>query len=118
MPKTITSNIIRIEILTATSDMLRKLQQVYPTCEIIDQLLSLFEILAAYSSSFDSKDRIAAAESCENILKELINIAKTLEPYLDPETEHFSDEDREKIKDLLSFNPDYALTLLEDPRTK
>ncbi len=103
-----------MRILTHFSYALRKLQQVYPSCEIINQLLSLFEILHFYESSLDKEIQSAIADSSLSILHELISIAKTLEPYLEPETEHFSDEERQKIKEILNFDPDHALDILDN----
>ena len=101
------------KIVTHFSYTLRKLQEVYPSCEIINQLLSLFEILHFHESSLDKEIQSAIADSSLSILKELINIAKTLEPYLESETNYFSDEDRGKIKEILNFDPEHALDLLD-----
>ena len=102
-----------VEIVTHFSHTLRKLQKVYPSCEIINQLLGLFEILHFYESSLDKEIQSVIADSSLSILKELISIAKTLEPYLEPEIEYFSDEDRRKIKEILNFDHERALDILD-----
>ena len=109
-----TTIIIPIEILTGTTYALRKLQQVYPPCEIVNQFLTLFEILSAYGPQIDSKDRIDLSDSFENILSELINIKKTLEGYIEPGTDYISEEEREKVKEILNFDAELASTLLDE----
>ena len=107
----------RITIITAIKDMLIRLQKAYPPNKIINELLSLFEILQAYEadrSKLTAEERETVSDSCENILRELAAIANTLKPYLDPETEYFSEEDREKINDILSIDPDYVLKVLDE----
>ena len=80
----------------------------------MNQFLTLFEILSAYGPKIDSKDRIDLSDSFENILRELINIKKTLEPYIEPETDYISEEEREKVREVLNFDVDLASTLLDE----
>ena len=89
---------------------LRKFQEVYPFCEIINQFIDLFEVLYFYESSLDKEIQSVIADSGLSILKELISIAKTLEPYLDS----IPDEKRGKIEEILNFDADDALTILDD----
>ena len=108
---------IHITIITAVKDTLIRLQKVYPSNKIINELLSLFEILQAYEadgSKLTAEERETVSDSCENILRELARIANTLKPYLDPESECFSEEDREKINYILSIDPDYLLKVLDE----
>ena len=108
---------VRITIITAVKDTLIRLQKAYPPNKIINELLSLFEILEAYEadgSKLTAEEREAVSDSCENLLRELARIANTLKPYLDPESEYFSKEDREKINDILSIDPDYVLKVLDE----
>ena len=105
---------IPIEILQGTTYALRKLQQVYPPCEIVNQFLTLFEILSAYGPKIESKHRIALSDSFENILRELINIKKTLEGYIEPGTDYISEEEREKVIEILNFDAELASTLLDE----
>ncbi len=107
----------QITIITAVKDMLIRLQKAYPPNKIINELLSLFEILQAYEadgSKLTAEERATVSDSCENILRELAAIANTLKPYLDPETEYFSEEDRKKISEILSIDPDYVLKVLDE----
>lgn len=106
--------IIPIELLTATTDMLRKLQNVYPANQVINQVLDIFEILSFYGPNIKSEDRIAVSESCINILQELASITKTLEPYLEPDKQVFSDDEREKLKSHLNIDPDSILELVKE----
>ena len=107
----------RVTIITAIKGILIRLQKAYPPNKIINELLSLFEILEAYEtdgSKLTAEERETVSDSCENILRELAGIANTLKPYLDPETGYFSEEDREKISDILSIDPDYVLKVLDE----
>ncbi len=108
---------ICITVITAVKDMLIRLQKTYPPNKIINELLSLFEILQAYEadgSKLTAEERETVSDSCENILRELAAIANTLKPYLDPETEYFSKVDSEKISEILSIDPDYVLKVLDE----
>lgn len=61
--------------------MLIRLQKTYPPNKIINELLSLFEILQAYEadgSKLTAEERKTVSDSCENILRELAGIADTL----------------------------------------
>lgn len=109
-----TSPRYKLTIIPATTGALRQLQKVYPPCEIINQLLTLFEILNAYTPQINGKDRIKLFKSNQDILRELINIKKTLEPYVEQETDYLSEDDRQKVREILSFDADLASTLLDE----
>lgn len=106
--------IIPFDILTATTDMLRKLQGVYPANQTINQVLDIFEILSFYGKNIKSEDRISVSESCINILQELASITKTLEPYLEPDKQVFSDDEREKLESHLNINADSILDIVKE----
>lgn len=109
--------IFSITVITAVKDMLIRLQKAYPPNKIINELLSLFEILESYEadgSKLTAEERETVSDSCENILRGLAAIENTLKPYLDPETQYFSDEDSQKIRDILSFDSDYVLKVLDE----
>jgi hypothetical protein len=102
----------RVDILTKVSRTLKILQQIYPGSRIINLFLTLFEKLNAYAV-LDSESRTAVATSGDNILRELANIKATLQPYLNPADQNFSEEDLNTINELLDFDPDKVLEILE-----
>ena len=102
----------KVEILTHFSYTLDKLQKVYPSCEIVNQLMSLFEVLRFHEQVFDKETQESIADSALDILKNLANICKSIERSLETNAEDFSEEDREKIKEVLNFDSEYLLKLL------
>ena len=102
----------KVEILTHFSYTLDKLQKVYPSCEIVNQLMSLFEVLRFHEQVFDKETQASIADSALGVLKNLASICKSIEVSLETDTEDFSEEDREKIKEVLNFDSESLLKLL------
>ena len=108
------SKVFKIEIVTAPTALLRKLQKVYPTSKITNQFLDIFEILSFYCGSIRGEDRIAVTESSKKILQEFAHVAKTLKPYLGPNSKAFSEDERQRLIDYFDIDSDSILEMFDE----
>ena len=107
-----------IKVLTHFSYTLDRLQNAYPSCEIINQLISLFEVLKFHEQAFDKEPQEAIADSALGVLNNLLSLSESIESFLGTEAERFPEEDREKIKEVLNFDAEHLRRLLSTQGSK
>ena len=104
--------------MTAPTFLLRNLQKIYPPSEFTNMFLDIFEILSFYSRNVKSEDQIAATKSSIMMLKEFTHVAKTLKPYLELNSNAFSEEEHEKLRRYFNVDADFILELVEEMKLK